>query len=456
MPDMDENVIKRVLPHDLETERALLGVLLLYPENISLVGEHVTAEDFYDRRYGMTFDAIMSMHQSGKPVDPLTVHKKLSEMDVPPEMLTLEFIESIQDRAGVSANARAYAENIASDALKRQMIRINEDVASDCYSGKIDIDTIFDETEKKVFKLIQSRRSSDFVPIREVVSGTLAQIEKAARNKGGITGIPTGFIDLDRMTMGLNPSDLVLVAARPAMGKTALVLNMAEYITTKLDKAVAIFSLEMPKEQLIKRMISMNSKVKAENIRSGVLNENEWHDLIRSAGILAGSKLVIDDTSGISISELRSKARRYKLENDIDVIMIDYLQLMSAGRGSKADGRQQEISEISRGLKQIAREINVPVVALSQLSRAVESRSDRRPQLSDLRESGAIEQDADVVMFIYRDEYYNPQSEKKGISEIIIAKQRNGPTGKAELGWIGEYTKFVNLDHSTVNNDSEE
>lgn len=456
MADMDEKIIKRVLPHDLDTERALLGVLLMYPEEIPGVSEYVTEEDFYDKRYGMTFSAIMAMHNAGKPVDPLTIHNKLQEMDVPPEMLTLEFVSGLQDRAGLSGNSKAYAKSISEYSLKRRLIRVGEDVAADCYSGKSDIDQIFDDTEKRVFQLIQSRGTSDYVPIRDIVASTLAQIEQAARNKGGITGIPTGFIDLDRLTMGMNPSDLVLVAARPAMGKTAFVLNIAEYMITKLDKSVAIFSLEMPREQLLKRMLSMNSKVKAENIRSGNLDESDWHELIRSAGIFAASNLVIDDTSGISLSELRSKARRFKLENHIDIIMIDYLQLMSAGRGSKADNRQQEISEISRGLKQLAREINVPVIALSQLSRAVESRSDRRPQLSDLRESGAIEQDADVVMFIYREDYYDKQTEKKGISEIIIAKQRNGPTDKVELAWLGEYTKFANLDHSVTRKDEEE
>ena len=303
---------------------------------------------------------------------------------------------------------------------------------------------ILEETEKRMFKLLQQRNSGDYVPIRQVVMNTLENIERASKTKGNVTGLATGFTDLDYKTSGFQPSDFILVAARPSMGKTAFVLNIAQYMAFKKDKAVAIFSLEMSREQLMNRLFSMESKVDSQSLRTGNLKDEEWSKLIESAGIIGESNLIIDDTPGISIAEMRSKCRKYKLEHGLDIIIIDYLQLMTgSGRGS--DSRQQEISDISRSLKALARELNVPVVALSQLSRAVEQRTDHRPMLSDLRESGAIEQDADVVMFIYRDDYYNKDSEDKGIAEIIIAKQRNGPIGTVNLVWLPDYTKFANI-----------
>ncbi len=363
----------------------------------------------------------------------------------------MEFISSLINADSVSSSAVSYARSISDKATLRRLIRINEEISTDCYTGKTPLQDILDDTEKRIFNLIQSRSTSEFVPIRDIVSNTMDQIETAARTKGGITGIPTGFTDLDNKLMGLQPSDLILVAARPSMGKTAFVLNIAEYVALRQNKSVAIFSLEMPKEQLVKRLIAMNSRVDSQNLRSGQLSKSDWHEIIQSAGAIGASKLIIDDTSGITVSELRSKARKFKLEHNIDVIMIDYLQLMTVSTQSKADSRQQEISEISRALKGIARDLKVPVIALSQLSRQVESRADHRPMLSDLRESGAIEQDADVVMFIYRDDYYHEDSEKKGVSEIIIAKQRNGPIGTVELAWLPQLTKFQNLDHSPRN-----
>ena len=306
------------------------------------------------------------------------------------------------------------------------------------------METILEDTEKRVFELVQKRNTGEFVPIRQIVMNAMDKIEIASRNDGNVTGIATGFIDLDYRTAGMQPSDLILVAARPSMGKTAFVLNMAQYMAFNQNQTVAIFSLEMSKEQLVNRLFSMESRVDSQHIRTGKLSDAEWEKLIESAGMIGRSNLIIDDTPGISISELRSKCRKYKLEHDLKIVIIDYLQLMSgSGRGS--DSRQQEISDISRSLKALARELNVPVVALSQLSRAVEQRPDHRPMLSDLRESGAIEQDADVVMFIYRDDYYNKDTDKKGIAEIIIAKQRNGPIGTVELVWMPDYTKFANI-----------
>ncbi len=328
--------------------------------------------------------------------------------------------------------------------MLRRLIKLNEEIANTCYVGKDSLENILEDTEKRVFNLVQRRNTDSFVPIRQVVMNAMDQIEKASKNKGSVTGIATGFIDLDYRTAGMQPSDLVLIAARPSMGKTAFVLNIAQHVAFKLEQTVAIFSLEMSKEQLVNRLFSLESKVDAQKLRTGNLSDNDWEKLIETAGVIGKSNLIIDDTPGITIGEMRSKCRKYKLEYDLKMIIIDYLQLMS-GSGGRNDSRQQEISDISRSLKALARELGVPVLALSQLSRAVEQRPDHRPMLSDLRESGAIEQDADVVMFIYRDDYYNKDTEKKGIAEIIVAKQRNGPIGTIELVWLPEYTKFANM-----------
>ena len=347
-----------------------------------------------------------------------------------------------------SANVKYYANIVAEKSTLRKLIRLNEEIAGTCYAGKESLEYILEDTEKRVFQLVQKRTTDDYVPIRQVVMNAMDKIEMAARNKGSVTGIPTGFVDLDYRTAGMQPSDLVLIAARPSMGKTAFALNIAQYVAFKKNMTVAIFSLEMSKEQLVNRMFSLESNVDAQKLRTGQLNDQEWERLIESAGVIGKSNLIIDDTPGISISELRSKCRKYKLEHNLSMVIIDYLQLMTGSGGRSSDSRQQEISDISRSLKAVARELAVPVLALSQLSRAVEQRPDHRPMLSDLRESGAIEQDADVVMFIYRDEYYNKDTDKKGVSEIIIAKQRNGPIGTIELAWLPEYTKFANLERA--------
>ena len=303
-----------------------------------------------------------------------------------------------------------------------------------------------EDTEKKIFQVLQRKTNDEFVPIKDVVLNALDKIEAASRMKGSVTGMPTGFIDLDYKTSGFQPSDLILIAARPSMGKTAFVLNIAEYMAFRSNETVAIFSLEMSKEQLVNRLFALESRVDSQILRTGNLSDNDWSSLIEAAGVIGRSNLIIDDTPGISVSELRSKCRKYKLEHNLGIIMIDYLQLMQGSR--KSESRQQEISDISRSLKEIARELQVPVVALSQLSRAAEKtsgRSDHRPQLSDLRDSGSIEQDADVVMFLYRDDYYNHDTEKKDVAEVIIAKQRNGPIGTVELAWLPRYTKFANM-----------
>ena len=447
MPELDENLIKRIMPHDDETERSLLGSILMDHDVIPVVCEFITPDDFYNRQYAATFKAMVELYNDRQPVDPITLHNKLMEMDVPPEAATMEFIAMLVNAAPTSVNAKSYAKYIAEKSTLRKLIRMNEEIANTCYAGKADITAVLEDTEKKVFELSQKRGANDTVPIRQIVTTAMDSIERASRNKGSVTGIPTGFTDLDRKTMGMQPSDLVLIAARPSMGKTAFVLNIAQHVALKQNKAVAIFSLEMSKESLVNRILAMESKVDSQHIRSGQLSDQEWHKLIEAAGVVGRSNLIIDETPSISVAEMRSKCRKFKLEHDIQMVIIDYIQLMSGGSGKRSESRQQEISEISRALKGLARELNVPVLALSQLSRAVEQRPDHRPMLSDLRESGAIEQDADVCMFIYRDDYYNKDTEKKGISEIIIAKQRNGPIGTVELAWLAQFTKFANLQH---------
>ena len=409
-----------------------------------VASEIVQGEDFFNQQYGVLFDSMVELHDEGKPVDLVTLQDRLKEKDVPPEVSSPEFIRDLIIAVPISANVKYYAGIVADKAVLRRLIRLNEEIANDCYVGKESLETILADTEKRVFDLIQRRGADEFVPIRQIVMDTMDHIERASRNKGNVTGVATGFLDLDYKTAGLQPSDLIRVAARPSMGKTAFVLNVAEYVAFKQNKTVAIFSLEMSKEQLVNRLFSMEAKVDSQHLRTGNLSEAEWEKLIESAAQIGKSNLIIDDTPGISISELRSKCRKYKLEHNLEMVIIDYLQLMS-GSGRSTDSRQQEISDISRSLKALARELHVPVVALSQLSRAVEQRPDHRPMLSDLRESGAIEQDADVVMFNYRDDYYNKETEKKGIAEIIIAKQRNGPIGTVELVWLPDYTKFANL-----------
>ena len=441
---MEEAILKRILPHSMEAEQSVIGSMIMDREAIVVASEIVLGDDFYNKQYGVMFDTMVELNDEGRPVDLVTLQDRLREKDVPPEVSSLEFIRDLMTAAFTSANIKHYANIVAENATLRRLIRINEDIANTCYVGKESLEDILADTEKRVFDLVQRRNTGEFVPIRQIVMNAMDNIEKASHNKGNVTGVATGFLDLDYRTAGMQPSDLILVAARPSMGKTAFVLNIAQYVAFKQAKTVAIFSLEMSKEQLVNRLFSMESKVDSQHLRTGNLSDIEWEKLIESAGIIGKSNLIIDDTPGISISELRSKCRKYKLEHNLEMIIIDYLQLMS-GSGRSTDSRQQEISDISRSLKALARELHVPVIALSQLSRAVEQRPDHRPMLSDLRESGAIEQDADVVMFIYRDDYYNKDTEKKGIAEIIIAKQRNGPIGTVELVWLPDFTKFANL-----------
>ena len=441
---MEETLIKRVMPNSLEAEQSVIGSMIMDQDAIVTAMEILLQEDFYHKQYGILFDAMIELY-SGQPVDLVTLQNKLKEKDVPQEVSSLEFVGELVRAVPTSANVKYYCNIVKENSMKRKLIRVTEEIENECYAGKESLESVLDKTEHDIFALLSSRTGGDYVPIRQVVMNALEKIEKASQQDGNVTGIPTGFIDLDYRTAGLQPSDLVLIAARPSMGKTAFVLNIAQYVAFHENMCTAIFSLEMSKEQLVNRLFSLESRVDAQALRTGNLSDADWAKLVEGAGIIGDSELIIDDTPGISISEMRSKCRKYKLEHDLKLIIIDYLQLMS-GSGRSTDSRQQEISDISRSLKALARELNVPVLALSQLSRAVEQRPDHRPMLSDLRESGAIEQDADVVMFIYRDDYYNKDTELKGISEIIIAKQRNGPIGTVNLAWLPEYTKFANLE----------
>ena len=442
---MEEAVIKRIMPHSLEAEQSVIGSMIMDRDAILTASGMLIKDDFYHQQYGILFETITELFNGGDAVDIVTLQNRLREKNVPPEISSLEYVGDLVNAVPTSATVKYYAQIVQEKAVMRRLIKINEEIADTCYLGSESLDVVLEDTEKKIFNLLQTRVTSDYVPIKDVVLRALERIEQASKTQGTVTGIPTGFVDLDYKLSGLQPSDLILVAARPSMGKTALVLNIAQYVAFHEHMCTAIFSLEMSKEQLVNRLFSLESRVDAQALRTGNLSDSDWEKLIEGAGTIGNSELIIDDTPGISIAEMRSKCRKYKLEHDLKLIIIDYLQLMSgSGRGS--DSRQQEISDISRSLKALARELSVPVIALSQLSRAVEQRPDHRPMLSDLRESGAIEQDADVVMFIYRDDYYNHDSEMKGISEIIIAKQRNGPIGTVNLVWLPQYTKFANME----------
>lgn len=442
---MEEALIKRVLPHSIEAEQAVVGAMLIDKEAIVAASEMISYEDFYQVSYGVIFESMVELFNEGKPIDFVILQERLKEKDVPEEISTPKYLGELAVAVPTSVNVSSYARIVYEKSMMRKLIKINEEIANTCYAGAESMDVIMEITEKRIFELLQNRNTGDYVPIKEIVLNALDRIEMASKSKGTVTGIPTGFTDLDYKLSGLQPSDLILVAARPSMGKTAFVLNIAQHVAFKQNQSVAVFSLEMSKEQLVNRLFSLESHVDAQNLRTGNLKDADWEKLIESAGIIGKSNLIIDDTPGISVTELRSKCRKYKLEQGLKLIIIDYLQLMSGSVGKRSDSRQQEISEISRSLKAIARELNVPVIALSQLSRAVEQRPDHRPMLSDLRESGAIEQDADVVMFIYRDDYYNKDTDTPNQAEINIAKQRNGPIGTVNLAWIPNYTKFANL-----------
>ena len=414
---MEEELVKKIQPHSVEAEQSVVGSMLMDKDAVITASEIIRGEDFYQYQYGVMFDAIVELHNEGRPIDLVTVQDRLKEKDVPPEVCSIEYIRELLLSVPTSANIRSYAEIVREKAILRRLIKISEEISQSCYLGKEPMEEILEKTEKSVFDLIKNGTGGDHVPIEKITLDVLTKIEEAYRNHASVTGLATGFTDLDYKTSGFQKSDFILIAARPSMGKTALVLNIAQFVAVRSKKKVAIFSLEMSKEQLVNRLLAMESGIDSQKLRTGSLADSDWDKLVESVGAIGDSGLMIDDTPGISISEMRSKCRKFALEGGgLDLIIVDYLQLMSSGRRSGSDNRQQEISDISRALKALAREMNCPVVSLSQLSRAVESRNDKRPMLSDLRESGAIEQDADVVMFIYRDDYYNKDSENKGIA----------------------------------------
>jgi len=441
---MDEALLKRILPHSVEAEKSVIGAMLMDKGAVTAAMDILDKEDFYTSQYAIMFESMVELFNEGKPVDLVVLQDRLKEKNIPPEVAGIDFVRDILVSVPTSANIKAYASIVHEKAVLRRLIRVSENIAADCYAGKESMEYILAEAEKNMFKVLQSRGSTDIKPIEKVAENVLNRIEQASRTKESVTGIPTGFIDLDYKTSGFQPSDLVLIAARPSMGKTAFVLNVVEHVAMKKNMPCMIFSLEMSAEQLVQRMLAMETGIDSQKLRIGNLNDNDWDQLIRGVVQVGSSKIMIDDTPGISITELRSKCRKIKLEKGLDIVIIDYLQLMS-GSGKSSENRQQEISEISRNLKALARELKAPVVALSQLSRACETRTDHRPMLSDLRESGAIEQDADIVMFLYREDYYKKDTENINEAEVIIAKQRNGPIGTVKLVWKPETTKFVNI-----------
>ena len=444
----DEELIKRILPHDQAAESSVIGSMMMDPEAISVAQKYLSPDDFYQKSFGLLFSAIVSLDNEGQPVDSVTIQNRLREMDAPENIATDSYLAQLVTAVPTSTNIEYYAKIVADKSRLRTMIRTMESLTNSCYLNRESVQALMAETEEKMFRVLQTKESQDYVPIQDVVMEEISKISAAARQNSSVTGLSTGFADLDFKTSGFQPSDLILIAARPSMGKTAFALNIGDYMAIRQHKNVAIFSLEMSKGQLVRRLFAQEANIDSQKLRNGNLASTEWDSLIAGADMIGKSGLIIDDTPGITVPEMRSKCRRYKLEQGLDIIIIDYLQLMSGSSKRSSDSRQQEISEISRSLKGLARELNVPVVALSQLSRAVEHRPDHRPVLSDLRESGAIEQDADVVMFLYREDYYKPDTERKGIADCIIAKQRNGPLGDVELAWLPEYTKFASIERS--------
>lgn len=440
---MTMDTIGRIPPHNIEAEQAVLGCMLLDADIIPTVTELIRSEDFYREDHREICEAILDITENAGPVDIITVSDQLQLRGTLDSVGGLDYLASISGAVPTTANAKHYTKIVEEKALLRKLIKASSDIASMSYDATDEAVYVLDRAEKSIFDILQKRSTQGFTHIKDVLLDTFNRLEELYNSKSYITGIPTGFTDLDLKTAGLQNSDLVLIAARPGMGKTAMALNIAQYAAVQKHVPVAIFNLEMSKDQLVNRMLSSEVMVDSQKMRTGKLEDDDWNKIAQALAPLSEAPIFIDDTPGISVMDIRAKCRRLKLEKNLGLVVIDYLQLMQ-GRG-RVENRQQEVSEISRSLKILAKELNVPVVTMSQLSRGPESRNDHRPMLSDLRESGAIEQDADIVMFLYRDDYYNPETEKKNIAEVIIAKHRNGSTGTIELRWFGEYTKFANL-----------
>ncbi len=438
-------LLDRIPPHSIEAEQAVLGALLLAPESFATVAEILKPSDFYGEGHREIYRALQELAESGRPIDLVTVTESLKQKDLLDKVGGASYLASLAGAVPTAANVGYYARIVAEKSLLRTLVGTCTQLIARAYDEGVESERLFDEAEQMIMELSVRRQSRGYRSLKELLVSTLEQIEQMYINKGAATGLSTGFDALDRMTLGMQPSDLILLAARPSMGKTSLGLNIARNVAAS-GVPVAIFSLEMSGDQVVQRLLCAEALIDQHRLRTGRLTEDDWSRLLRAATRLSEVPIFIDDTPAISLLELRSKARRLKIEHGIGFLVIDYLQLMQLGK--RVENRVQEISEISRFLKSLARQLDIPVLALSQLSRAVEQRMDKIPLLSDLRESGSLEQDSDVVLFIYRDDYYNPDSEKKGIADIIIAKQRNGPTGTVELAFLKEFTKFANLEKS--------
>ncbi len=435
-------VTERSLPHNLEAEKCVLGAVLIHNEAFNLAAELIDAGDFYRDAHRRIFDKMVGLSERSEVIDLVTLKEELGRSGDLDEAGGPAYIAGLVDGVPHSTNVEYYARIVKEKSTLRNLIYSANKILTTAYEAEADADVQLDEAERSIFEIAEGRIRSGFVPLRELVQGSFDAIEKLQQHKGLLTGVPTGFTDLDALTSGLQPSDLVIIAARPSMGKTSLVLNIAQHVGTKTDKTVGLFSLEMSKEQLFMRMLTSEARIDAHRFRGGFLNEQDYGQLSHALGRLADARVFIDDTAAIGVLEMRAKARRLMAEHGLHLLIVDYIQLMQ-GRG-RFENRTQELASISRSLKGLAKELNVPVVVLSQLSRAPESRSDHRPLLSDLRESGALEQDADVVIFIYREDQYNPQPENENTAELIVGKQRNGPTGVVRLAFLKELTRFEN------------
>jgi replicative DNA helicase len=442
--DVSDLFLDRVPPQNNEAEQSVLGAVFLSKEALITAMEILRPEDFYKTAHQRIFKTMLDLYEKGEPVDLVTVTAELQDHKLLDEVGGVTFLTEIASSVPTAANVEYYARIVEEKSLLRRLIRTATKIANDGYSREDDVGEIIADAEKYIMEIAQNRNSGGFTPIRDVLLETYERIEFLSQRRGDVTGIPSGYPDLDKMTSGFQRSDLIILAARPSVGKTAFALNVAQNVAARAGETVAIFSLEMAASQLVQRMICAEGNLDASRMRTGWLEEDDWQKLTMAIGTLAKAPIYIDDTPGVTVQDIRAKCRRLQAERGLGLILIDYLQLIH-GRG-KGDNRQQEVSEISRTLKGIARELNVPVIALSQLSRSVEQRQDKRPMMSDIRESGSIEQDADIVAFLYRDDYYDKETENKNVIEVIIAKQRNGPTGTVELAFLKEYNKFVSLD----------
>lgn len=434
----------RSLPQSVEAEQSVIGSMIIDKYAISKVLESLEEEDFYRDGHKVIYKTILEMFRNDIAVDLLTLLEYLKSTDALESAGGVTYITELSSSVPTTANLSAYIKIVSDKSTLRKLIKASTTIIEESYTNQSQVEDVVDFAEKKIFNIAEKRTTKDFEPLSDVLERGFEQIEKLFNNKGEITGVGSGFTDLDAKTSGFQSGDMILIAARPSMGKTTFALNIAEHAALREHKSVVIFSLEMSKEQLAYKLLCSEANVDMLKLRTGTLEDKDWENIAMAAGPLSKAKIYIDDTAGVTVMEMRSKCRRLKIEYGIDLIIIDYLQLMSGGAGS--DNRQQEVSEISRSIKALAKEMECPVIALSQLSRAPEQRADHRPMLSDLRESGSIEQDADIVMFLYRDEYYNKETEDKNIGECIIAKQRNGPVGTAKLAWLGQFSKFGNLD----------